>query len=305
MNEVIHSDTSTGKSGDHYKPCAKAIDLNSLRVFVAVADSAGFSAAANKLGMPKWSVSRSVSGLEAAMGVPLLHRTTRRVTLSRAGAALHAHIAPWLSSLDFASREWQEELGEPTGDVRIAISNILKITPIGVAIAKFTARYPAVRVYIHFANLINETAAEGYDIAIQLGFAQLQDSFLLARRGWFVFSQLFASPEYLAKQGTPSSLTDLAHHECVFYPKISSMPMKGANWRMLFKPSGNIHSNDVFFVREMLRSNAGIGLLPTSWLRMMSLPVDSSGCCPITTPSTRMCISPSLIHVRCPTGSNC
>ncbi len=262
MNEKIYRDSSAEESGYKRGLSGKAIDFNALRVFVAVADSAGFTAAAKKLGMPKWSVSRNVSSLEAAMGIPLLHRTTRRVSLSPAGAALHERIAPLLSSLDHASREWQEKLGEPAGNVRIAITNFLQITPVGDAIARFTAKYPAVHVDIYFSDLIGETVGEGFDMAIVIGAEKLKDSSLLARRGWSVIGQLFASPEYLEKHGALVSMANLAQHEAIHFPDVESVQMVGPNGKTTFKANGHIHSNDVFFAREMLRSGAGIGLLP-------------------------------------------
>ncbi len=237
------------------------MDLNALRVFVAVADSASFSAAAKKLGLPKWSVSRSVSGLEAAMGVPLLHRTTRHVTLSPAGAALRARVAPLLSSLDLAASVWPEELGEPAGEVHIAIPNFFEVALICDAVTKFSAQYPAVHVDIHFIGLV-ELAIEGFDIALWLGRAQMKNSSLVARRGWPISGQFFASPAYLASHGIPRSLADLANHECVFRDNFSSIPLESLEGPATIKPHGRIRSNDIFFVREVVRSGAGIGLLP-------------------------------------------
>jgi len=262
MKENVHSNTSVEKAEDSKKPYAKAMDLNALRVFVTVAELAGFSAAGKKLGMPKWSASRSVSALEAAMGVPLLHRTTRRVSLSPAGAALLERIEPLISSLDLASREWQEELGQPAGKVRIVISSFLQTAPIGAAITKFMALHSAVDVDIHFADLVNRAPSEGFDLEIQINQAQIKDSSLVARRGWPIDGQLFASPAYLAKQGMPSTMDDLEHHECILYSDLSSLPIESPNEQTTFKSSGRIHSNDVFFVRETIRSGAGIGLLP-------------------------------------------
>lgn len=238
------------------------MDLNALRVFVTVADSASFSVAAKKLGLPKWSVSRSVSGLEATLGVPLLHRTTRHVTLSPAGVALHARVAPLLSSLDLAASVWPEELGEPAGEVHIAIPNFFEVALIGDAITKFSARYPAVQLDIHFIGLATDFAIEGFDIALWPGLAQMKNSSLVARRGWPVCGQFFASPAYLASHGTPRSLIDLANHECVFRDSFSTIPLESPEGMVTFKPHGRIRSNDIFFVREAVRAGAGIGLLP-------------------------------------------
>lgn len=241
----------------------KVSDLNALRVFVVVAESASFSAAARKLNLPKWSVSRSVSALEAAMGVPLLHRTTRHVTLSPAGMILHTRVAPLISSLDVAANVWPEELGEPAGDVHISIPNFFQTELISDAITKFSARYPAVHVNVRITSPVMDVVVDGFDLALWIGPAQMKNSSLVARRGWHVIGQFFASPAYLASRGTPSSPADLANHECVIFHDISSIPLMSPDGPATFKPNGHIRSNDIFFAREAVRSGAGIGLLPT------------------------------------------
>lgn len=247
------------------------MDLNALRVFVTVAESASFSAAAKKLDLPKWSVSRSVSALEATIGAPLLHRTTRQVTLSPAGVALHARVAPLLSSLDQAASIWPEELGKPAGDVRVSLPNFFQTTVIGDAITKFTARYPEVNVDIHFESSITgmdepfeslvTSIGDPFDLALWVRAAKMKSSSLVARRGWPVFGQLFASPVYLASHGLPHSLDELENCLWVFRDN-SSISLEGPDGAETFKPHGRIRSNDVFFVREAIRCGAGIGILP-------------------------------------------
>lgn len=242
---------------------AKAVDLNALRAFVTVAESASFSAAAKKLGLPKWSVSRSVSALEAVMGVPLLHRTTRRVTLSPAGVVLQARVAPLLSSLDLATSVWPEDMGEPAGEVHVSVPSFFQTEAIAEVFTKFAERYPAVRVDVSFVNVSLDFVSEGFDIALWMGPAQLKDTSLVARRGWHLIGQFFASAKYLATRGMPASLDEMAAHEHVAYRDISSLWLEGPEGRVTFRPNIRVRSNSVFFMREVVQAGAGIGILPT------------------------------------------
>ncbi len=238
------------------------VDLNALRVFVAVADAASFSAAAKKLNLPKWSVSRRVSELEAAMGVALLHRTTRHVTLSPAGVALRDRVAPLLLSLDQATSELPDLLGEPTGDVHISAPNYLGSAFLADAVTKFTERYPAVHVDLSLTSQPMDFAIEGFDIALRAAPARMKDSSLVARPACPIFAKLFASPEYLAKHGTPGLPGDLADHEWVTHRGVPSLQLESPDGNATFKPRGRICSDDIFFTREAVRSGAGIGILP-------------------------------------------
>lgn len=108
----LHREILDQHHNEYQQGSRAELDLNALRMFVAVADAAAL-AAARKLNLPKWSVSRRLSQLEATMGVPLLHRTTRRVVLSPAGAALHERVASLIASLEQAAVESPDHLGEP------------------------------------------------------------------------------------------------------------------------------------------------------------------------------------------------
>lgn len=240
----------------------KIADLNALRIFVAVVEWGSFSLAANRLGLPKWSVSRSVSALEAAMGVPLLHRTTRSVTISPAGVALHARVAPLLTSIDLATKAWPEELGEPAGEVHVSAPNHLQSAFFGDVLAQFTARYPAVSVNIHLTGVVPKLSLEGFDVALWLGPTKMKNSSLVARRGWQVLGQFFASPAYLERHGVPSTLADLADHECISFRGFSSMLVETPEGTMPFRPQGHIRCDDLFLAREVVRSGISVGLLP-------------------------------------------
>ncbi|MBP1686327.1 MAG: hypothetical protein H6Q33_2470 [Deltaproteobacteria bacterium] len=242
---------------------ATTMDLNALRIFIAVAEAASFSGAAKRLGLPKWSVSRRVASLEAAMGVPLLHRTTRHVTLSPAGAALCERAAPLVSSLERAVDELPERLGEPAGLLRVTAPIDLGATLLADAVTQFTARYPAVRVDIYLTSRVFDLAVEGFDIALRTGPARMKDSTLVVRAASLITAQLFAAPSYLARHGTPRTPADLGAHECVVFRGLPSLRFDSASGPANFEFRGRICSDDIFFVRQAIRAGAGIGVLPT------------------------------------------
>lgn len=239
------------------------IDLNALRMFVAVADAASFSAAARKLNLPKWSVSRRLSQLEAALGTPLLHRTTRRVVLSPAGAALHERIAALLASLEQAATEMPDVLGEPTGEIRISAPNYLGSAFLADAVTRFAARYPRVHFDLYLYAKPMDFAIEGYDIALRVAPKRMKDSSLIARRACPIIARLFASPKYLQTNGTPRTPADLSGHKWVTHRGLASFQLESRTGSTLLKPQGPIQCDDIFFVREAVRVGAGIGIIPT------------------------------------------
>lgn len=239
------------------------MDLNGLRVFVAVAEASSFSAAAKKLGLPKWSVSRRIASLEASMGVALLHRTTRRVALSPAGAVLCERIAPLLASLAKAVDELPEESGEPAGELRVTAPIDLGATYLAEVVTRFTERHPAVRIDMYLTSRVMDLAIEGFDIALRTGLARMKDSSLVVRRASPITAHLFASPSYLAQRGMPRTPAELAGHEWVVFRGLPSLRLDGPRRPATLAPHGRICSDDIFFVREALRAGAGIGLLPS------------------------------------------
>ena len=239
------------------------LDLNALRMFVAVADAASFSAAARKLNLPKWSVSRRLSQLEATMGVPLLHRTTRRVVLSPAGAALHERVASLIASLEQAAVESPDHLGEPTGEVRISAPNYLGSAFLADAVTKFSARYPRVHCDLYLNSQPMDFAVGGFDIALRAAPERMKDSSLVARPACPIYARLFASPKYLETSGIPRVPDDLAGHRWVTHRGLPTLQLQSKTSSATFKPQGPICCDDIFFVREAVRSGAGIGIIPT------------------------------------------
>lgn len=234
------------------------MDLNLLGVFVAVAETGSFSAAARKLGLPKSSVSRGVASLEASVGAQLLHRTTRHVSLSTAGAALYERAAPLLASLREAIGTLPEREEAPSGKLRLTAPNDMGATFLPEVIARFTARYPSVSVDCRLTNLNVDLVAEGFDLAIRASGTKLTDSSLRVRRLGAIDVQLFASPTYLARRGTPRTPEDLAHHDFVAYRGLRHLSELG-----LSEKNARVLADDMLFMREAAKAGIGIASLPT------------------------------------------
>ncbi len=166
--------------------------------------------------MPKSSVSRGVARLEAALGVQLLFRTTRHVSPSAAGTALYDRIAPLLGSVKAALSEVPEREEQPSGELRVTAPVDLGVLFLAEVVTRYAARYPSVSVDLHLTGRVVDLVAEGFDVALRVA-SSLKDSTLVVRRAAPIIVQLFASPLYLARRGTPRSEADLGEHEWVVF----------------------------------------------------------------------------------------
>lgn len=236
----------------------KPADLHLLSLFITVAETASFSAAAKKLGLPKSSVSRGVAGLEEQLGTQLLHRTTRKVSLSTAGAALYERTAPLLASLKDAVGSLPENEQEPAGDLRITAPHDVSATVLADVIARFCARYPAVKVDVRATNQAVDLVAEGIDLALRAVGKTMEDSSLVRRKLASIEIGLFAAPDYVARRGMLRDLEEAAEHRWVLMRQWRTRPPFN-------KLAADVHvlGDDFFFLRQVIRNGGGIGVLPT------------------------------------------
>lgn len=238
------------------------MDLNLLTLFEAVARTSSFSAAARELGIPKSSASRGIARLESELGVQLVLRTTRHVSLSAAGTGLYDRMTPLLRSVKAALGEIPEREETPSGTLRITAPVDLGVLFLAEVVTRYTARFPAVSVDVHLTGRVVDLVAERFDVALRVA-SRLEDSSLIVRRAAPVMFHLFASPLYLARRGMPRSEADLAEHDWIaFRSGPQSLRVTGPRQAGATRPA-RIVCDDLLFARDAVRAGAGVGLLPT------------------------------------------
>jgi DNA-binding transcriptional LysR family regulator len=186
-----------------------------LRIFVRAAESGSFSRAARELRLSQPSVSRIIGELEARLGVTLLLRTTRRITVTDAGALFLDRAREILADMEDAE-DAARGLDSLRGLIRLALPVVYGTREIIPLLPKFLALHPELKVEMAVSDARQDLVAEGADVAIRLG--ELDDSVFGARKLETLERMLVASPGYLRARGTPKRPTDLAAHDCIFGP---------------------------------------------------------------------------------------
>ncbi len=192
--------------------------LQELGIFVRAAETGSFSRAAREFGTTQPSVSRTIAGLERRLGVKLLLRTTRRITLTDAGAVLlerARHILPEIDEAEDAARGTDSLRGL----LKVAMPVAFGIREVIPRLPAFLADHPQLRIDFAMADGAEDLVAEGVDVALRLG--QLADSGFGSRKLASVPRLLVASPGYLELRGTPASLADLDGHDRILGPGAS------------------------------------------------------------------------------------
>jgi DNA-binding transcriptional LysR family regulator len=235
---------------------SETIELDSLAVFVAVAETMSFTRAAARLGTTKATVSRAIAKLEAIVGAELVHRTTRSVALSTAGTALYERVAPHVAALRGVVGSLPESETLAAGELRITAPFDFGAIVLPDVIATFGLRYPAVRVDVHLTNDVVDLVAGRFDLAIRGAGGKLKSSSLTVRRLATLSMAAYAAPSYVSRRAAPRTLGD-PEHDWAMHAAI----MRAV--RFPPKTSPKVSSNDLFFLREAIRSGMYVGVLPS------------------------------------------
>ena len=187
--------------------------LDSLRAFVAVADSAGFAPAARKLGLSAPAVTRAVAAIETRLGAQLLQRSTRSVRLTEVGGRFLDDCRRILAELDEAEASAGGAHAAPQGQLAITASSMFGRLHVAPLLFDFLALHRALTVRSLFVDRVVHLLDEGFDLAVRI--AQLPDSSLTAVPVGSVRRVVIASPEYLRQRGEPRAPADLAQHDAV------------------------------------------------------------------------------------------
>jgi DNA-binding transcriptional LysR family regulator len=241
-------------------------NLDDILIFVKVAQFESISRAARSLGMPVSTVSRRLSMLEAKLGVSLLRRTTRRVTLTAQGSGYFDQCREPLTLLQEAERVLT--LGQKTaeGMLRISVPVILGREPFLDFLSGFLKAQPRIRIDLFITNLFLDLVAENIDVAIRFG--ELEDSSVVATRIGRSVRYVVAAAEYLQRRKLPLEPADLERHDCVMLNARNNE----TDWDLVYgrkkariHVSGPISSRDFNSVSTFVYRGHGIGLLPSTY----------------------------------------
>jgi len=194
-----------------------AIDIvSAMRVFITVVDSGSFARAADKLSLSPGMMTRNVSQLEEHLGVRLLHRTTRKLSLTEEGSEYYQHALQIIASIENAELSVTKGKVDPRGVLRMTMASSLGLGHLDRAINDYLQRFPNVEIDVMTSERIVDIIDEGFDLALRV--TKDITPGLIARRIAPVSIIVCASPDYLKAYGTPESPDDLAEHNCLFYP---------------------------------------------------------------------------------------
>jgi len=196
--------------------------LDSMRVFVAIAEAGGFAPAARRLGLSPPAVTRAVAALEERIGARLLHRTTRIVRLTEAGGRFLADAKRILAELDEAEASAAGAHAEPRGLLTLTAPVMFGARHVAPVLLDFLARHPRVTARTLLADRVVDMLEEGIDVAVRI--AHLPDSSLAAVRVGSVRRVVCASPSYLAARGVPRRPEDVAKHDAIAFSSASGEP---------------------------------------------------------------------------------
>ena len=239
------------------------VDLNEVALFLKVVESGGFSAAARSLGLPKTTVSRKVAHLEAALGVRLLHRTTRSISLTDAGRRYHAECRDAVSAVEHATERVTGTRDVPAGTIRISAPADAPSFFIPNLIAAFAAMYPKVNVELVLTDVRLNLVKERIDVAFRMG--RLKDSSLIARKLGAGQSLICASPAYLDASGTPRTPADLTRHAAIVHGESvenATWTLVGPRGKAIVRLNARLAVNSMTFIMKAAVAGVGLALLP-------------------------------------------
>lgn len=237
--------------------------LDDIDVFLAIAETGGFAAAARRLGVTAAAVSKAVARLESRLGARLFHRTTRKVSLSEAGETYYRHVRPAYEQVAAAAAAVRQLDREPEGRLRVAAPMSFGLERLAAWVPGFLEQYPGLMLDLNLDDRTLDLVEGAYDLAIRIG--SLVDSSLVARRLGSLPVWLVASPAYIETHGNPRHPHDLQQHNCLLFSSA------GGEWRfrqeqgdgeVAVKVNGNYRVNSSLALRTAAIDGAGIARIP-------------------------------------------
>lgn len=238
------------------------MELSELNALVKVVQAGSFTRAADNLGTQKAHLSRLLTRLEQRLGVRLIERSTRALSLTEVGREIFERTVSILGAVEDVERVAQRMLAEPRGVLKLSCGVEFGLIAVGRWVTGYLQRYPQVAVEADYTGRLVDIVHEGFDLAIRVG--ELGDSRLAARKLGELRYGLYASPDYLARRGAPQSADELASHELLYFNAGSHRH----GWRLLnglqelrVDVASRLRVNNSFAVRDAAINGLGIALL--------------------------------------------
>ena len=235
------------------------MDLNGASLFVRVVEAGSFTKAASELNLTTSGVSRGLARFEESLGVRLIQRTTRRLSLTAAGRSYFEQVRGALAIVAGANAVASEMGEEPRGVVRVTAPPAL-VGHMIPFVAKFLQQYPKIRIELSSAQGLVDLVEHGLDLAVRVG--RLGDSTLIARRVGHLVTALFASRDYVKRHGQPRKPAELARHNCVLFRSQGGRD----TWRLsdgerehLVEVTGSLEVDEIPSLHAAVLAGVGIG----------------------------------------------
>ena len=240
--------------------------LTDIAVFVRVVERGSFTLAADDLALSRAVVSKYLSRLEDRLGARLLHRTTRRLSLTEAGAALFEASRGALERIEEAEAAVAQFQAKPRGRLRVSAPMSFGILHLGPAMADFGRAYPEITLDVRLDDRYVNLVEDGFDVAVRIG--SLTDSSLVARKLAVTHALACASPGYLAEHGEPETPEDLAAHNCLVYSYLADVwRFAGPDGREIpVAVKGNLRINNGIVLAEAAVAGHGVLVSPSFYV---------------------------------------
>lgn len=236
--------------------------LDGIATFVAVAEAGSISEAARRLRLSKSVVSERLSELETSLGTSLLHRTTRKMSLTEDGVAFRERAARIVRDVEDAAAELTSRRGTLAGPLRLSAPVTFGRMHLGPALYPFLAQHPRLELTLDLDDRRVDAAADGYDAVVRHG--PIVDSRLMVWRLAPSRRVLVASPAYLARHGAPTSIADLEEHRGIFYTNrgIADWRFPGPDGAAIVRAQVGLRVNNGDVMRDAAVAGLGLALLP-------------------------------------------
>ncbi|MCD2180032.1 LysR family transcriptional regulator [Rhizobium sp. C1] len=274
--------------------------LKEMQAICRIAETGSFAQAADDLALTPSAVSKLVNRLESRLGIRLITRTTRRLSLTSEGATYVARARDILNAVEDVEQEVMASAAEPSGVLRVNTGTAFGRHVLGPIVPDFLARYPKIRLDIGIADRQVDLIAEQWDVAIRMG--QPGDLSLVIRKIGESSRAICASPAYLERFGTPKTPADLAGHNCIVisgFPYLRRWPFASPEGVNLQDVGGNLVTDSAHLMVDMMLAGLGIGRLARF---TMAEPLADGRLVEILKDMHR--IDPFPIHAIMPPGGN-